>query len=262
MIMKRILLLLAGLWALGVEAADVLSIFSVTGDVYMINQGGREKAARRAVVSPSTTVDIPAGGVVKILEQSTGRVFSSREEGRITVKDIISREEARSAGIVAGTNRKILDAARNSSQGGRQRFGTGGVSMHNVDAANADSLSLSDLFASPDRCDHTDVVLLRREHNVSDSTFHFVVFNTLDHPVYVNIVSSLSTPVQRLFPKNILVKPRGATDLDQYEFSLHGGNSVFALVASEEDFTETDLDGLVTSPLHGFHLSLLSILGK
>lgn len=253
-----LLILLSLLMTVNVDAEEVYRVYSVVGNVYMVKPTGRTLVSRRETVVLSTVLQLSEGAKLQLLAPWSGRLYVTDKAGKYTVKEIIRYADSDASALISKANKRIRESMRSSAQS-HTRFQNTGVVMHATDAVNSDSLSLIQLFQHPERSDQTDVVLLRREHNSSDGTFNFAVFNTLDHPVYVNIINSPTEPIRFLFPDNVLVAPRCETNISQFVFSLSESANSFALISSCKDFSSDDVCGLLTTARPDFHLSLLTV---
>lgn len=256
--MKRNLILIAMAAMLSAMTADSrLNVYSFNGRVELDAGGGAWRAATvRATLQPDTRLRIAQGASVEIIDTDTRRIYTSTTTGVTTAKALIDLANRQAASVVSRTNRAIIDAARNNSPA-KQRYSAGGVSMHTTDASAADSLSLRSLFAARDYSDQADVVLMRKENSADNGSFYFAVFNTLDRPVYVNVVASPELPLAFMMPVNVVAAPRSETQIPEYVFATPSAPQSYALIACDSDFTPADAAPLATKALPQFHLTIM-----
>ncbi len=131
--------------------------------------------------------------------------------------------------MTRATNRKVLDALRNNGRAEKDKFGGKGVSRHET-YANINGLIalpegvtylsyLMSLSPDDDYDDYNDIVLMRRNFPDSDDSFNFAVFNTLEDPLYFNIIDQRTDgDITMYFPVNPIAGPRGATVVEEYRF--------------------------------------------
>lgn len=252
--MKKLLLLLIIL--LSALTADAqLTIYSITGDLERLTSTGWVGVSRFDKLTPLTKLRASDGTQFQILDRTTGRLFTSAISGIATVAYLMDLADKNAKSIISNTNRSIL-AAADSRTSSKKRFRSGGLAYHTTDAANSDSMSLKELFEIENYSDQTDVVLIRRELTDDDGTFYFAVFNTLDYPVYFNIVSSPTSPIKFMLPINAVAAPRQETILPEFKYVKNGASS-YALISSMTDFNSIDVENLIYCSLPEFHLSIL-----
>ncbi|MDE6693319.1 MAG: hypothetical protein K2K05_08030, partial [Muribaculaceae bacterium] len=108
-----------------------------------------------------------------------------------------------------------------------------------------------------------DIVLMRRDFSESDDTFNFAVFNTLEQPLYFNIIDQQPNGmINMYFQENPIAKPRGETLIPEYRYLLPVDTHGYIVVASDKDFTVDDVKRLLDSsytPEGNFYFSLLRI---
>lgn len=111
--------------------------------------------------------------------------------------------------------------------------------------------------------DTNDVILMRRDYSDSDDTFNFAVFNTLDRPLYINIIDQHpAAGLQLYFKENPIIKPRTETLIPEYRYLLPVDTTGYIVIASDTNFTLDDVKRLLDSsysPKQDFFYSLLRI---
>lgn len=210
---------------------------------------------------------------MEILDSDSRRIFTSTGEGTFAVKDIIAKAKATASEITDRTNRQVLAAVKDNAASQRSRFGKSGVSRHETDAGINGLIALPEgvsylsylMGISPtDEYDSdNDIVLMRRDFSESDDTFNFAVFNTLDQPLYINIIDQKPDgELSMYFQENPIASPRGETLIPEYRYLLPVDTHGYIVIASDKDFSLTDVKRLLDSnytPDQDFFFSLLRI---
>ena len=112
--------------------------------------------------------------------------------------------------------------------------------------------------------DYSDIILIRRDIDGSDESFNFAVFNTLDSPLFINIIDQNDDGgINFYFDENPLVSPRGETVIREYRYILPEDRTGYIVIASDRQFTAGDIRTILKgeSPAAGgnFFYSLLRI---
>ncbi len=247
-----------------------LTVYRLSGNVIVKNAAGETALRRRAVVAPADNLVIPADGKVEIYDSGSGRIYSSLSSGTISVKQLIADAKADASSVTHKTNARLLATINENALQQTTRYGRSGVSRHATDAASSGLFALPDgitplgylmgLQVCDDYDNSHDIVLIRREYGDGDDTFCFVIFNTIDQPLYVNILEQRPDgEINAYFDRNPLVGPRGATMIQHYRYMLTHDTG-YIVVASDHDFTAAELELLLDSgytPEHNFYYSLL-----
>lgn len=250
-----------------------MKVYRLTGDVKIKQNSGLSLLHRRAVVNPSDQLIIPENGKVEILDETSRRIYSSLIQGSFSVKDIIEMAKKNSSEITKITNEQVLIAVKDNAATQRDRFGKTGASWHETDADLSGLISLPEgvtylaylMAMSPteeyDNCN--DVILVRRNRSEEDDTFNFSVFNTLEQPLYINIIDQKPTDeINLYFQESPLVNPRRETQIPEYRYLLPESITGYIVIASDKPFSIKDVKQLLDSsntPENNFYFSLLRI---
>lgn len=225
------------------------------------------------MLSPSDVLRIPAGGSVDILDADSHRIYSSTSTGSMSVKSLLNKATADAAAVTRKTNSKVLAAVAENAGTQRNRYGATGLSVHETDGLSQGLVALPPgvtylaylmgLSADDTYDDTNDVILMRRDYSDNDDTFNFAVFNTLDRPLYINIIDQHPSNGLRLyFNENPIIKPRTETLIPEYRYLLPVDTTGYIVIASDTDFTLDEVKRLLDSshsPEHDFFYSLLRI---
>lgn len=253
------------------EAA--LKIYRLTGDVNIKRPAGTSSLQRRETVKLSDVLAIPAGGKVEILDSDSRRIFASTGHGTYSVADIITNAKVHASEVTRRTNSQVIAAVKDNAASQRSRFGKAGISLHETDADINGLMSLPEgvtylayLMTIPpteEYDDHNDIVLMRRDFSDSDDTFNFAMFNTLEKPLYINIIDQQPDgEISLYFQENPIAKPRGETLIPEYRYLLPVETHGYIVIASEKNFTTDEVKRLLDSshtPESDFYFSLLRI---
>lgn len=270
----RLLLFLMTIQAAPLSLEASLKVYRLTGNVTVKKSSGSASLQRRDILDPASILMIPAGGKVEILDSDTRRIYSSTITGQVSVKKIIEKAMDDASALTRKTNSQVLTAVRDNASAQRGRYGKSGVSRHETDAALSGLIALPDGvsylaylmgLAPSDQYDgRSDIILMRRDYTEGDDTFNFAVFNTLDRPLYVNVIDQnpQGGDISLYFNENPLVNPRGETLIRQYRYLLPVNDSGYIIIASEADFTVDDVKKLLECDRdsgQNFYFSLLRI---
>lgn len=251
-----------------------LKVYRIKGDITMRSGNTWKPLQRRAIIGSADMLRIPADARIDILDTDTRRLYSSVSSGDISVKALISAATADAADMTRKTNRRILASVSENGAARKSRYGSTGLSMHDTDAGT-NSLASFDpsspyllqlMKLHPDSVynDYSDIILIRRDIAKDDDTFNFAVFNTLDIPLYINIINQNdSGDINFYFNENPLVNPRGETVITGYMYILPEEPSGYIVIASDKPFSADDIRSMIKgdSPSTGgdFFYSLLRI---
>lgn len=191
----------------------------------------------------------------------------------MSVKSLLDKAVNDASAVTRKTNSKVLAAVTENAGAQRNRYGTAGLSIHETDRFSQGLVALppgvtylSYLMglSTDDTYDDTnDVILMRRDYSDSDDTFNFAVFNTLDRPLYINIIDQHpAAGLQLYFKENPIIKPRTETLIPEYRYLLPVDTTGYIVIASDANFTLDDVKRLLDSsysPKQDFFYSLLRI---
>lgn len=119
--MNRILLTLLSVFlSLNLFAGNVFTIFRVMGDVQRkrVSTSAWTSVHRRDTVKLSDRLSIPSGGEVRILESSSGVIYSFAGEGVVTVKEIIDRSKESTRHLLGAVTGELYQEIRSKSSTG------------------------------------------------------------------------------------------------------------------------------------------------
>lgn len=251
-----------------------LKIYRFSGDVTMTDGKSRSAVQRRSVVKSSDRLAISKGGKVEILDTDTRRIYSpSVDSGIFTVAELMDRARKEADNVTRNTNRHVLAAVKDNAGTQWGGYGRSGVSHHETDADPLAMTALPEgmtyltylmgLAPEEDYDDRHDIVLIRRDYPEGDDTFNFAVFNTLDHPVYFNVIDQKPDgKITLYFDSNPIAEPKSETLIGQYRFLLPDETAGYIIIASEADFSAEDVN-LLLNPQNklsqDFYFSLLRI---
>ncbi len=251
-----------------------LKVYKITGDITLKSGNRWKPLQRRAEITSSDMLRIPAGATVEILDSDTRRLYSSLTSGDMSVKTIISEAINDADRVTHKTNQRILAAISENGEKRKSRYGSTGLSMHDTDASSS-ALTASDpskpylqqlmqLPADANYNDSADIILIRRDITDSDKTFNFAVFNTLDQYLYINIIDQNDNgDINFYFNENPIVKPIGETVIGEYRYLLPEESSGYIVIGSDMPFNADDirtiLNGGTPKATGNFFYSLLRI---
>lgn len=252
-----------------------LKVYKVKGDITLRSGNSWTLLQRRAEIKPADMLRIPAGGSVEILDTDTRRIYSSVSTGEMQVSSLISTAINDASDITRKTNTRILTSLSENKASGKSRFGNTGLSMHDTDSETGALATLDlttpylqqliNLPADAAYDDYSDIILIRRDIDGERETFNFAVFNTLDIPLFINVIDQNpdSDDITFYFNENPLVNPRGETVIGHYRYLLPERPAGYIVIASDRQFTPDDIRSLLrgnTAPSGGdFFYSLLRI---
>lgn len=271
--LQKLLMILSVILTTPQNIDAALKIYRLSGDVKIKQPSGLSVLQRRDAVKPSDKLVIPAGSKVEILDSESRRIYTSTGQGTFSVKDIIAKAKAAASEVTRLTNSQVVAAVKDNAESQRTKYGNTGVSRHETDAdlnglmALPDGMSyLAYLMSIPPTANydnHNDIVLMRRDFSDSDDTFNFAVFNTLDEPLYVNIIDQKPDGELSLyFQDNPLIRPRGETLVPEYRYLLPVETHGYIVIASDKNFTLEEVKRLLDpshTPATNFYFSLLRI---
>lgn len=252
-----------------------LKVYRLHGNGVTMRAGSTwRQVQRRDNVTMTDLLHIPEGCAVELLDSGTRRIYSSTSTGDMSVESLIAEAINDASAITARTNRKILASVIENAASTRKRYGGAGLSMHDTDAGfetavisePGESYLLHLMRLSPDEPynDRNDIILIRRDYDDNDDSFNFAAFNTLDTPLYINVIDqSDSGEINLYFEENPLIAPKSETLVGQYRFILPEEPTGYIAIASDKPFTADDVRALVNNeepPSGGsFIFSLLRI---
>lgn len=233
------------------------SVYTISGDI-STSRGKRLKP--RETIAASEILNLCPSCQIKILDNTTRRVYSSTTTGRVKVSNIVSRADADARDITRHAADKII--AGLSHSGGASRAGRRGLSRHMTNAGgDTTAITLRGLLDLPTQTpyDNEESEILLGRCILDDGLFTFTVFNTLSQPLYVNVLPKTANPTP-YFAEPACAAPRRETIIDQYTFALPSTPEAYILVASPRPFTAADIAALLTadaSPAAPFYFYLL-----
>lgn len=248
-----------------------LKIYKVRGDVTVKSGTSTSKAEKRQKVMPGDMLTIPRNASVSVLDTKNNRVFTSLSQGKMTVKQLIEEAENNASNVTRTTNEMVWEAVAENAKTKTNRFGIAGASVHeaneaihapiNLPAGVSYLAYLRGLDEQKEYDDEYDAILVRRDINYDDETFKFAVFNTLSQPLYFNIIQQRTDREPELFfLDNPMAAPRTQTIVDEYLYIVPDYRDGYIVVASDKDFTITDVKKLLDpsyEPEADFYFTLL-----
>lgn len=237
-------------------------------------KSGKTVLQRRADLNTNDVISIPSGASVDILDTDSRRIFSSTKSGVTTVAGLIADAKKDASSLTRNTNRKLMSAVADNADTKVSGFGATGLSRHETDGelsgltAIPEGVSLlSYLMNFPDDKEYddmADVILMRRDYEEGDDSFNFSVFNTLDIPLYFNVIDQKpwDNNLSFYFEENPMAAPRKETLIPQYRFILPEEQTGYIVIASPFPFYLEDVRKLLSpsfSPSQDFYISLLRI---
>lgn len=275
--LPAMLALMACVMLLAPKAAAALQIYKVKGDVAVKSKTKTVKAQRRANVGAADILIIPADGSVDILDSDSRRIYSSTKTGKMTVKSLMKNAESHAANITRNINRKVMSAMADNAGQKRSGYEAMGMAIHETDAVVPtlihipDSMSyLSYLLANPVEADsaHQSFISLTRkliagEDNDREGAFNFVMHSNVSRPLYFNIIEKdAEKGIRFLFKRNPIVGPKSETAVEEYTFLPDGDTQRFVAVASDSNFSLSDIKHLMDAeytPKGTYYLTILTI---
>lgn len=262
------------MWSTSLNLEATLRVYRLKGNVTVSTSGTARKVQQRDEIKPSDILNIPDGGSIEILDSDSHRIYSSTTTGSTSVKVLLDKAADDASAITRKTNKKVLAAVAGNAASQRTRYGASGLSLHETDGVSCGLIALPSgisylsylmsLSAEDSYDDRHDIILMRRDYSENDATFNFAVFNTLDRPLYVNVIDQHSTDgnVTLYFRENPVTTPRSETLIPQYRYLLPVDRTGYIVIASDKDFTLDDVkllldDGYV--PENDFFFSLLQV---
>lgn len=273
MIRVRKLLIISLCFVAGIaaDAANLIKIHSVEGNVLLSRGGTSIKVRPGTVVKESDMVQIDRNGKVEF-NFNGKNVFTSTSIGSLSVEKRIDDAKKSAKNIVRLTNSKIRESlmANAASSNSKNNSGVPGVAIHTTDkvvktVAAPDGMSylvyLRSLKSGEDYNNSKDLILMRRDYGIGNDSFNFAVFNTLDIPLYFNIIDQSNARMPELyFEDNHLAVPKDETIVDAYRYLIPDFEEGYIVIASNRDFTPDDVLKLLDPAFHpeaDFYFSLL-----
>lgn len=254
-------------------AADAaLKIYKLKGQVTKKTASGSKSVQRRELINKSDVICIPSNGSLDILDTDSRRIYNSVATGTMTVDQLIKRAADDANSLTRKTNTTILSSVADNAKVKRSGYGAVGMSYHETDGVSSGLVVLPDgvsmlsylMNLSEDEMydDNADVVLMRRDYADGEDSFIFSVFNTLNMPLYINVIDQKpeNGKMSFYFDENPVVSPRGETEILQYRFIRPEETTGYIVIASPENFTLEDAIHLFDSsfsPSQDFFFSLL-----
>lgn len=258
--------------SISIDSDAALNIFRVKGNVKVKDSNGVSKEAKqRATVTKSDILTIPKDGNVEILNSENRRIFSSIEHGTMTVQELIDKANKDAKAITKKTNTGLGTAIADNAKIKRSSFANTGVSVHTANAIIHAPIDLPEgvsylaylrnMNNGKEYDDENDIILIRRNIDHDDETFNFAVFNTLDLPLYFNIIDQTSDrELELYFQENPIAVPKTQTIVEEYRYLVPDEEMGHILIASDQDFTESDVKKLMDpnyEPEADFYFSLI-----
>lgn len=255
-----------------IDSEAALNIFRVKGNVKVKNSSGVSKDAKqRATVTKSDILTIPKDGNVEILNSDNRRIFSSIGHGTMTVEELIDKANSDAKAITKNTNTGLGSAIADNAKVKRNSFAGRGVSVHTANALIHAPIDLPegvsylaylrDMKNGKEYDDEYDIILIRRNIDYDDATFNFAVFNTLDQPLYFNVIDqTVDRELELYFQENPIAMPKTQTIVKEYRYLVPDEEMGHILIASDQDFTESDVKKLMDpdyEPEADFYFSLI-----
>lgn len=266
-------MILMALLAMGMplELFSDLKIYKVRGDVTVKSGNATSKAEKRQKLATSDILTIPRNASVGILDTKNNRVFSSLSHGRMSVKQLIDEAKKNASNITRTTNEMVWEAVAENAKTKANGYSIAGASVHEANAVIHAPIDLPTgmsylsylrgLDEKKEYNDEYDAILVRRDINYDDETFKFAVFNTLSQPLYFNIIQQRTDRDPELFfEDNPLASPRTQTIVDEYLYIVPDYPDGYIVVASDKDFTLSDVKKLLDpdyEPDADFYFTLL-----
>lgn len=259
---------------MSLTAVASLKVYKLKGNVTKKTRSGKTVLQRRTDVNTNDVISIPPGASVDILDTDSRRIFSSTKSGETTVAGLIEDAKKDASSLTRNTNRKLLSAVADNANTKVSGYGAAGLSHHQTDGvlsgltALPEGVSLlSYLMNFPDEKEYddmADVILMRRDYEEGDDSFNFSVFNTLDTPLYVNVIDQNPSDnnLSFYFEENPMAAPRKETLIPQYRFILPDEQTGYIVIASPSPFSLEDVRKLLSpsfSPSQDFYISLFRI---
>lgn len=220
------------------------SVYTLSGDITTVR--GRHLRPRDPLAGVDI-IDLCPSCRIKILDNTTRRVYSSTTTGRVKVSDIVRRADEDARDITRHTTDRIIAGLNRS--GGSSRAGRRGLSRHMTNAGgDTTAITLCGLLDLPTQSpyDNEESEILLGRCILDDGLFTFTVFNTLSQPLYVNVLPKTANPTP-YFAEHACAAPRRETIIDQYTFALPSTPEAYILVASPLPFNAADIAALLTA---------------
>lgn len=259
------------------DAWALLQIYKVKGDV-TVKSGNKEvNAKRRANVKATDMLNIPSGGSVEILDSDTHRIYSSTKTGRMTVKSLMKKAESQASNITRNINRRVMAAVADNAGSKRSGYDAIGMSIHETDAVLPTLIDipegmsyLSYLLSNPSEPDsaHQSFIslssqLIEDEDGEANGAFNFGLCNSLNTPLYFNIVvRDEEKGLRFLFRRNPIVAPKSDTTVEEYTYLPDEKTQRYVAIASDHNFSIDDAKHLLDDdymPKDNYYMTILTI---
>lgn len=266
--------------SVAIPTADIsaaLQIYKVKGNV-MVKKGNMNiTATRRSNVIDSDILTIPQDGAVDILDSKSRMIYSSTETGKMTVGTLIKKAQSHAADITRNINRKVISAVADNAGQKRSGYDALGMAIHETDAiANPpvelpDGVSylayLLDTVKDPDSTHQSYISLSRAavdgESVDSDTPYNFVLHNSMQQPLYFNVIGKDEKEGIRLFfPQNPIAASNTETVASEYTYVPDFSTRAYVAIASDVDFTIEDVKKLLEAgynPEDDYYLTILTV---
>lgn len=250
-----------------------LKVYRLSGNV-MLKKGNKQtNLQRRETLQATDILTIPAGGRVEILDSDTRRIYTLSSVGSNSVKSLIAKAASEAEAITRQTHKRMLDAVKENAETRKKGYHIQGLSIHETDGIMHAPMELPDgmsylayLLSIDDNSrydDSNDIILMRRNYLGDDSTFNFAVFNTLEIPLYFNIIDQRSGEYPIMyFKENPVATPCKETVISEYRYLLPEDLSGYVVIASDKNFTQEDVHKLLDpafNPEQDFYFSLFRL---
>lgn len=242
--MKRIIIsLLPLLFSLTLFAQKVYVVYECAPDVkaYRVDSKAWVPLAKGEALQENDILNIRHKGTVKILDNSTRRIYSNVKTGKQPVSSLI-KASAKSANSSFGNlNRQLAKNVKNSDH--RQKYySTYGATMrgYSDDISFTDSLYYS-VYSQINNMSPADFIRLKESVN-PDGSVSFSIVNDSDDLYYATVVYGSKSQLVPCFDADILgtdvlpIEPHTTANLHSYGFSPASNNCCYFLVASRHEF--------------------------
>ncbi len=241
--MKRVLLTLIFIaLSLSLSAQGRYTVYDCGSGARVFRTDSRSWAAvtKGEALQENTVLHIRQKGAIKILDNSTRRIYTNVKTGKQSVSSLIQASTKSSNSTFGNLNRQIAKNVKNSDHRGRYYSTYGATTRGEGEVTYADSLyyAIFKGLSTPSSPEH---LRLDVSHN-DDGTVSFMVKNESEVPYYVTILyggtSNLFPCLEETIPGTdvIPVAPHSSANLLSYKFMAPSGGDDYYLIASRCEF--------------------------